>query len=63
MKDPLNTTSMFEEGLLANLHNPGGNFQIIPENREKHLRETGGKVYTRFPPEVRVIFFSAYGIQ
>lgn len=43
---------MFEEGFLANLHIPGGNYQIIPENREKHLRETGGKVYTRFPPEV-----------
>lgn len=50
--DPLNTTSMFEEGFLANLHKPGGNYQIIPENREKHLKETGGKVYTRFPPEV-----------
>ncbi|KAF8439227.1 tRNA synthetases class I, catalytic domain-containing protein [Terfezia claveryi] len=49
--DPLNTTSMFEEGFLAALHKPGGNYQIIPENREKHLRETGGKVYTRFPPE------------
>ncbi|KAF8477184.1 tRNA synthetases class I, catalytic domain-containing protein [Kalaharituber pfeilii] len=49
--DPLNTTSMFEEGFLANLHKPGGNYQIIPENREKHLRETGGKVFTRFPPE------------
>ena len=51
--DPLNTTSMFEEGFLANLHKPGGNYQVVKENREKHLRETGGKVFTRFPPEVR----------
>jgi len=43
---------MFEEGFLAALHKPGGNYQVIPGNREKHLRETGGKVYTRFPPEV-----------
>lgn len=52
VSDPLNTTSMFEEGFLANLHKPGGYYQLVPENRELHLQETGGKVFTRFPPEV-----------
>lgn len=43
---------MFEEGFLAALHKPGGNEQIIPANMEAHLKATGGKVFTRFPPEV-----------
>lgn len=49
--DPLNSTSMFEEGFLGSLHKPGGNPQIKPELRDQHLKETGGKVFTRFPPE------------
>ncbi|KAK6346891.1 hypothetical protein TWF696_006993 [Orbilia brochopaga] len=49
--DPLNSTSMFEEGFLGSLHKPGGNPQIKPELREAHLKATGGKVFTRFPPE------------
>lgn len=43
---------MFEEGFLAALHKPGGNEQIIPANMEAHLKATGRKVFTRFPPEV-----------
>ncbi|CAH1762977.1 5021_t:CDS:2, partial [Entrophospora sp. SA101] len=42
---------MFTEGELAKLHKPGGNPQIKPELMEQHLKETGGKVVTRFPPE------------
>ncbi|GAO45917.1 hypothetical protein G7K_0163-t1 [Saitoella complicata NRRL Y-17804] len=43
--------NMFEEGFLARLYKPGENPQIKPELREQHLRATGGKVVTRFPPE------------
>ncbi|KAJ7781056.1 glutamine-tRNA ligase [Mycena metata] len=43
--------SVFEEGFLGNLHKPGENPQIRPELREQHLAVTGGKVFTRFPPE------------
>ncbi|KAF7291050.1 Glutamine-tRNA ligase [Mycena chlorophos] len=43
--------SVFEEGFLASLHKPGENPQTRPELREQHLAATGGKVYTRFPPE------------
>ena len=49
--DPLNSTSMFEEGFLGALHKPGGNPQIKPTLRDEHLKATGGKVFTRFPPE------------
>ncbi|CCX04759.1 tRNA synthetases class I, catalytic domain-containing protein [Pyronema domesticum] len=42
---------MFVTGFLAGLHKPGGNEQIIPARMEEHLKATGGKVYTRFPPE------------
>ena len=42
---------MFTEGELAKLHKPGGNKQIKPELMDQHLKETGGKVLTRFPPE------------
>ncbi|KAF3917366.1 hypothetical protein ABW21_db0202900 [Orbilia brochopaga] len=49
--DPLNSTSMFEEGFLGSLHKPGGNPQIKPELRDAHLKATGGQVFTRFPPE------------
>ncbi|CAG8559331.1 5872_t:CDS:2 [Dentiscutata heterogama] len=43
--------NMFLEGELSKLHKPGGNKQIKPELMEKHLKETDGKVITRFPPE------------
>lgn len=43
---------MFEEGFLAALHKPGGNEQILQANMEAHLKVTGGRVFTRFPPEV-----------
>ncbi|KAJ3336454.1 hypothetical protein HDU93_002809 [Gonapodya sp. JEL0774] len=39
------------EGELSRLHKPGGNKQIKPELMEEHLKATGGKVMTRFPPE------------
>lgn len=43
--------SVFEEGFLGKLHKPGENPQIHPRLREAHLATTGGKVFTRFPPE------------
>src|SRR5690606_4577780 len=52
----LDTTSMFKEGFLAGLHKVGGNAQKNPKRREEHLKATGGKVFTRFPPEVRKIY-------
>lgn len=42
---------VFEEGFLGSLHKPGGNPQIHPHLREQHLAATGGRVFTRFPPE------------
>lgn len=51
-KDPsLASMSMFYEGELVRLHKPGGNKQIKPSLMEQHLKETGGRVHTRFPPE------------
>ncbi|GAA5799872.1 tRNA synthetases class I, catalytic domain-containing protein [Helicostylum pulchrum] len=44
-------TKVFFEGELGKLHKPGGNKQIKPELMEEHLKVTGGKVVTRFPPE------------
>ena len=44
-------TNLFQSGWLSRLHAPGGNEQIYPERMEEHLKATGGKVYTRFPPE------------
>ncbi|KAJ7929942.1 glutamine-tRNA ligase [Mycena leptocephala] len=49
--DSLSRKSVFEEGFLGQLHKPGENPQIRPEFREQHLAFTGGKVFTRFPPE------------
>jgi glutaminyl-tRNA synthetase len=43
--------SIFEDGFLGKLHKPGGNEQVDPKLMEAHLRATGGKVFTRFPPE------------
>jgi glutaminyl-tRNA synthetase len=42
---------MFTEGFLAQLHKPGGNEQMFPERMKEHLEATGGRVFTRFPPE------------
>ncbi|GJN91074.1 hypothetical protein Rhopal_004089-T1 [Rhodotorula paludigena] len=42
---------MFAHGWLSRLHKPGGNEQKIPERMKEHLQWTGGKVFTRFPPE------------
>ncbi|KAF9579209.1 hypothetical protein BGW38_004620, partial [Lunasporangiospora selenospora] len=47
----LKVPDMFFEGELARLHRPGGNPQIKPELMEEHLKATGGKYVTRFPPE------------
>ncbi|KAG8901297.1 hypothetical protein FRB99_005412 [Tulasnella sp. 403] len=46
-----NERTVFEEGFLGKLHKPGENPQIHPHLREAHLAATGGKVFTRFPPE------------
>lgn len=42
---------MFKEGFLSKLHKPGQNPQIKPGLREQHVKATGGRVFTRFPPE------------
>ncbi|CEP15816.1 hypothetical protein [Parasitella parasitica] len=44
-------TKIFFEGELGKLHKAGENPQIKPELMEEHLKATGGKVVTRFPPE------------
>ncbi|KAJ7507980.1 glutamine-tRNA ligase [Mycena galericulata] len=49
--DAASRRSVFEEGFLGQLHKPGENPQIRPELRKQHLAATGGKVFTRFPPE------------
>ncbi|KAK0206347.1 glutamine-tRNA ligase [Desarmillaria ectypa] len=43
--------TVFEEGILGNLHKPGENPQVAPHLRDVHLAATGGNVWTRFPPE------------
>ncbi|CCD27477.1 glutamine--tRNA ligase NDAI_0K02860 [Naumovozyma dairenensis CBS 421] len=43
--------TMFNEGFLGDLHKVGENPQAYPELMEEHLKVTGGKVRTRFPPE------------
>lgn len=43
--------TVFEEGWLSKLHKPGENPQISPKLRDSHLAATGGRVFTRFPPE------------
>lgn len=48
---PAKEPSMFEVGLLSQLHQPGGNPQTDPRLTEEHLRATGASVVTRFPPE------------
>lgn len=41
----------FSQGEAAFFHRPGENPQLRPEIMEAHLKATGGKVVTRFPPE------------
>ena len=36
---------------MAKLHKPGENPQLSKEIMQEHLKRTGGKVVTRFPPE------------
>ncbi|ORZ38141.1 tRNA synthetases class I, catalytic domain-domain-containing protein, partial [Catenaria anguillulae PL171] len=43
--------SMIMEGEMSRLHKPGENPQTDPKLMDEHLRATGGKVLTRFPPE------------
>ncbi|AAS54749.1 AGR259Cp [Eremothecium gossypii ATCC 10895] len=43
--------TMFSEGFLGDLHKVGENPQAYPELMVEHLKATGGKVHTRFPPE------------
>lgn len=43
--------TMFTEGFLGDLHKVGENPQAFPELMVEHLKATGGKVRTRFPPE------------
>ncbi|KAH9445617.1 hypothetical protein Pst134EB_023453 [Puccinia striiformis f. sp. tritici] len=43
--------SIFEVGMLSQLYAPGGNPQTDPKLTQEHLKATGGKVVTRFPPE------------
>ncbi|KAG9304937.1 hypothetical protein G9A89_003105 [Geosiphon pyriformis] len=45
------TPNMFLEGELGKLHKPGENKQIKPELTANHMKATGGRVMTRFPPE------------
>ncbi|KAI8880043.1 glutaminyl-tRNA synthetase [Backusella circina FSU 941] len=50
-EETVDISKMFFEGELGRLHKPGGNKQIKPELMEEHLKVTGKKVFTRFPPE------------
>jgi glutaminyl-tRNA synthetase len=45
------TLEFFFEGDMLKLHKPGGNKQIKQSLMEEHLKATGGRVMTRFPPE------------
>ncbi|KAJ2617582.1 Glutaminyl-tRNA synthetase [Coemansia sp. RSA 1365] len=49
--EPASLESMFASGDISRLHKPGENPQICPKLMETHLKATGGKVITRFPPE------------
>lgn len=51
IEDRAKSVGFVFEGALAQLHKPGGNPQIKPELMREHLKRTGGKVITRFPPE------------
>ncbi|KAI9591226.1 tRNA synthetases class I, catalytic domain-containing protein [Syncephalis fuscata] len=45
------SNALFYEGELSRLHKPGGNKQLHPSIMEEHLKATGSRVVTRFPPE------------
>ncbi|KAI9104741.1 tRNA synthetases class I, catalytic domain-containing protein [Phlyctochytrium arcticum] len=45
------STKFIFEGELSRLHKAGENPQIDPKLMQEHLKRTGGKVITRFPPE------------
>ena len=51
--EPANThpLSFLNGGDISKLHKAGENPQINPELMKQHLKATGGKVVTRFPPE------------
>ncbi|KAL2913211.1 Glutaminyl-tRNA synthetase [Polyrhizophydium stewartii] len=51
IEDLARSSKFIFEGELARLHRPGENPQIRPEIMAEHLKRTGGKVVTRFPPE------------
>ncbi|KAI8897078.1 tRNA synthetases class I, catalytic domain-containing protein [Globomyces pollinis-pini] len=51
VEDLAKSTKYIFQGELAALHKPGENPQINPKLMEEHLKRTGGKVITRFPPE------------
>ncbi len=51
VEDLAKSLQFVKEGEMSRLHKPGGNPQIKPELMVEHLKATGGKVYTRFPPE------------
>jgi glutaminyl-tRNA synthetase len=40
-----------EEGEISRIHTPQTNYQLTDEILQAHLKRTGGKVVTRFPPE------------
>lgn len=48
---PTTKRSVFSEGWLGALHKPGGNPQVDEKFMKAHLAATGGRVFTRFPPE------------
>lgn len=50
-KSDASKRTMFTEGFLGDLHKVGENPQAYPQLMVEHLKATGGKVHTRFPPE------------
>jgi glutaminyl-tRNA synthetase len=59
---PAEPPSIFEVGMLSQLYPPGGNPQKDPKLTQDHLKATGAKVVTRFPPEPNGIFFLSRAI-
>lgn len=49
--ESLDSTMRPFEGQVLKLHRPGENKQVNEEIMKNHLKATGGKVVTRFPPE------------
>jgi glutaminyl-tRNA synthetase len=45
------TDPFFQQGDLSRMHKPGGNPQLFSRLMDEHLKATGRKVMTRFPPE------------